>query len=115
MPESNPSPVLPPAVILSPIRAGVLAAGGTLEVLVRVQAPTMPVQAGQGSPKLRPPLRLALVVDRSGSMTCQPQTEALRCVNRIVGRLQPTDQLAVVHTWRMRVWQVHIWVQDLHF
>ena len=38
----------------------------------------------------------ALVVDRSGSMSGEPLTEALRCVNHIVGRLQPTDQVAVV-------------------
>jgi Ca-activated chloride channel family protein len=88
--------VVSPTVILSPIRAGIPVAGGTLEVLVRIQAPAMPVQTGQGSPKARPPLRLALVVDRSGSMDGAPLTEALRCVNHIVGRLQPTDQVAVV-------------------
>ena len=96
MPESTPFSAVTPTVILSPIRTGVPAAGGTLEVLVRVQAPAMPVQAGQDRPKARPPLRLALVVDRSGSMFGEPLTQALRCVNHIVGRLQPIDQVAVV-------------------
>ncbi len=96
MPESTPFSAVTPTVILSPIRTGVPAAGGTLEVLVRVQAPAMPVQAGQDRPKARPPLRLALVVDRSGSMFGEPLTQALRCVNHIAGRLQPTDQVAVV-------------------
>ena len=96
MSPSNPSMALPPNVILSPIRAGIPVAGGTLEVLVRVQASSKPESTGQAGVKPRPPFRLALVVDRSGSMSGEPLTEALRCVNHIAGRLQPTDEVAVV-------------------
>lgn len=80
-------------VIITPLRAGLPSAGGALEVMVRVQAPAQP--AGAEAPP-RSPLRLALVVDRSGSMDGAPLREALRCVNHLVGCLQPTDQVAVV-------------------
>ena len=58
---------------------------------MRVQAPAKP--AGEASRSL---LRLALVVDRSGSMDGEPLVQALRCVGHIVSRLQPSDQVAVV-------------------
>ena len=96
MSPSNPSIALAPNIILSPIRAGIPVAGGTLEVLVRVQACAKPESAGQDGGEPRPPFRLALVVDRSGSMSGQPLTEALRCVNHIAGRLTGTDEVAVV-------------------
>lgn len=96
MPEATASRAATPTVILSPIRAAFPQAGGTMEVLVRVQAPPKPMVANETNTKGRPPLRLALVVDRSGSMAGQPLNEAIRCVNHIAGRLQPVDQLAVV-------------------
>ena len=79
-----------PTLLLTPLRGAVPAEGGTLELLIRVQAPAAPAL------QQRAPLRLSLVVDRSGSMDGQPLTEALRCVNHIAERLLPTDQLAVV-------------------
>ena len=96
MPATTPFPAATPALILSPIGAGFPQAGGTMEVLVRVQAPAQPMDTTKPGAKARPPLRLALVVDRSGSMDGQPLAEALRCVNHIASRLQPTDQVAVV-------------------
>jgi Ca-activated chloride channel homolog len=83
-----------PTILLTPIRQGVSAAGGTLEVLVRVQAPAQP--SGSDIAAARSLLRLALVVDRSGSMDGEPLRQAIRCVNHIVARLQPKDQVAVV-------------------
>jgi len=83
-------------VILSPIRAAYPQAGGTLDVLVRVKAPAQPAEGPFSPTARRVPLRLALVVDRSGSMDGAPLTEALRCVNHIAVRLQPVDHLAVV-------------------
>ena len=81
-----------PTIILSPTKPVIPAAGGTLEVLVRVQAPDQPQdQAHKVTPK-----RLSLVVDRSGSMSGQPLTEALKCVSHIADRMTSTDQLAVV-------------------
>ncbi len=96
MPNSKAAVAATPAVILSPIRTAFPLAGGTMEVLVRVQAPAQPTETTESAANARPRLRLALVVDRSGSMDGPPLKEALRCVNHIVGRLQPTDQVAVV-------------------
>jgi hypothetical protein len=39
MPENNSPSAVSPAVILSPIRTAFPQAGGTMEVLVRIQAP----------------------------------------------------------------------------
>ncbi|OYU31334.1 MAG: hypothetical protein CFE39_08885 [Comamonadaceae bacterium PBBC2] len=80
------------SIVFSPLQAGVPAAGGALDVLVRVQAPDRPADLNlPHSPK-----RLALVVDRSGSMAGQPLDEALRCVQHIANHLAPQDALALV-------------------
>jgi len=84
---------LTPTLVLTPIRAAAPAGGGTLEVLVRVQAPKRP--DGLSAPQ-RQPLRLAIVVDRSGSMSGEPLREAIRCTEYIAGGLQSGDRLAVV-------------------
>ena len=81
-----------PTIVFSPLRKGVPAGGGTLEVLVRVQAPDCPAELA--TPHL--PKRLALVLDRSGSMNGHPLNEALRCVEFIAKNLLPQDQLALV-------------------
>ncbi len=81
-----------PTIVFSPLQAGVPAAGGVLDVLVRVQAPDRP--ANLAVPHL--PKRLALVVDRSGSMSGQPLAEALRCVEHIASHLTPQDALSMV-------------------
>lgn len=81
-----------PTIVFSPLQAGVPAAGGALEVLVRVQAPDRPADLAV----THLPKRLALVVDRSGSMNGQPLQEALRCVTHIASHLTPQDALALV-------------------
>lgn len=80
-----------PTLLITPRVDAAPAAGGTLDVLVRVQAPDTP----DGAPA-RAPLRLALVIDRSGSMGGEPLQEALRCVAYIAERLTPRDAMAVV-------------------
>ncbi|APW47983.1 vWA domain-containing protein [Rhodoferax antarcticus] len=81
-----------PTILLSPRKPAVSAQGGILEVLVRVQAPDQPAGTqAQVSSK-----RLALVVDRSGSMGGQPLAEALRCVTHIANCMTPADQMSVV-------------------
>ena len=81
-----------PTIVFSPLQAGVPAAGGALEVLVRVQAPDRPADLAV----THLPKRLALVVDRSGSMDGQPLQEALRCVEHIASHLTPQDAMALV-------------------
>jgi Ca-activated chloride channel family protein len=81
-----------PSLLVTPRRSALLAGhDNTLDVLVRVQAPDAP-------PDLPPraPLNLALVIDRSGSMSGQPLLEAKRCAEFVLDGLQPTDRLALV-------------------
>ena len=80
-----------PMIVLTPQRSGIRQEGGTLDVLVRVQAPAAPTMRRE-----RPPLHLALVLDRSGSMQGQPIREAVRCAEFIVAGLAPRDQAALI-------------------
>jgi Ca-activated chloride channel family protein len=81
------------AVVLAPRRAGLRAGQDNLvEVLVRIQAPDAP--PGPVAP--RPPQALALVIDRSGSMHGRPLAEARRCAEVVVGKMRPTDAVALV-------------------
>jgi len=84
--------MIEPTVLLSPVKSAVPAEGGVIEVMVRVQAPDQP----EYSKTKITAKRLALVVDRSGSMDGQPLQEALRCVSHIAGCMTPADQLSVV-------------------
>ncbi|MBU3740613.1 MAG: VWA domain-containing protein [Rhodoferax sp.] len=97
MPQTMPPPPLAPTppLLFSPVIAAVPASGGTLDLIVRVQAPDQPADPGAHH-RPAPPKRLALVVDRSGSMSGRPLSEALRCVEYIASRMTPADQLAVV-------------------
>jgi len=84
--------MIEPTVLLSPVKSAVPAEGGVIEVMVRVQAPDQP----ETSKATITTKRLALVVDRSGSMDGQPLHEALRCVSHIAGCMTPADHLSVV-------------------
>lgn len=79
-------------VLLSPVKTAISAEGGCLEVMVRIQAPDQPMDAKANVI----PKRLALVVDRSGSMDGQPLAEALRCVTHIADSMTASDLLSVV-------------------
>jgi len=80
-------------VVLTPRRAGLCGGKDTaVEVLVRIQAPDAP--AGHGAQ--RPPQALALVIDRSGSMSGRPLEEAKRCAEYVLGKLRPSDAVALV-------------------
>ena len=81
-----------PTMIITPRRPALLAGhDNELDVLVRIQAPDAPADL----PK-RNPLHLALVIDRSGSMSGQPLEEAKRCAEFVLDGLQATDRLSVV-------------------
>ena len=81
-----------PTIVLSPLKPVISAQGGVLEVLVRVQAPDQP-ESAKATTRAK---RLALVVDRSGSMGGEPLAEAMRCVTHIANCMTPADQLSVV-------------------
>lgn len=82
-----------PTLIFTPRRDALLAGhDNSLDVLVRVQAPDAPTV---GAAK-RSPLHLALVIDRSGSMSGQPLEEAKRCAAHVIDGLQPTDRASIV-------------------
>jgi Ca-activated chloride channel family protein len=80
-------------LILQPLQQGLAASGAfDLYVLLRVQAPERP----KDSVQKRTPLHLAVVLDRSGSMSGQPLHQACRCASAIAERLVADDQLALV-------------------
>src|SRR5688572_10377293 len=83
----------PPTLIQTPRRRALLAGhDNLLEVLVRIQAP-------EALPALQPkrlPLHVALVIDRSGSMSGRPLQEARRCAAHVIDGLQPADVASVV-------------------
>lgn len=81
-----------PTLVFSPLRNAVPAQGGAVDLLLRVQAPDRPADlAVKHTPK-----RLALVVDRSGSMHGEPLDEAMKCVSHIAKHLTPKDDLSIV-------------------
>lgn len=89
----TPSTAPATTVLLTPRRASLReAADNTVEVLLRVQAPPAPQRVGTE----RPPLALALVIDRSGSMQGRPLDEARRCAEAVLAHLRPTDSVALV-------------------
>jgi Ca-activated chloride channel family protein len=63
-----------------------------MDLLLRIQAPERP--ANLEVPYV--PKRLALVVDRSGSMSGEPLDEALKCVQHIATHLTSRDELSIV-------------------
>ena len=76
-----------------PHRAGLPAGDAvTLDVLLRIT----PAAALNDVVPRRPPLNLALVIDKSGSMSGRPLHEAKRCADMVVDRLSASDRLAIV-------------------
>lgn len=80
-------------LLIDPLRAA-LAEDDAPEafVLLRAQAPLPPPEVDRP----RNPLHLAVVIDRSGSMSGRPLREAKACAQRIIRMLTPRDQVAVV-------------------
>ena len=75
-----------------PHRAALLAnQDNAFDVLVRVKSPAAPKSGRE-----RPPLNLAVVIDRSGSMSGRPLVEAKRCAAMIVDGLSAKDLASVV-------------------
>lgn len=96
-PQSAWTPVTPPAYPegMQPtirLNHNLLAVQGehSVDVLVELAAPEAPGDV------TRPPLHLALVLDRSGSMAGAKLVTTKACASYLVRRLGPTDQLAVI-------------------
>ena len=83
-----------PNIEILPLKKGFLrAAADATHALVRIIAPEKPADL-QETP--RSPLDIALVIDRSGSMSGRPLATAKECAIRIVNGLRTEDRVAIV-------------------
>ncbi|MGB1022259.1 MAG: vWA domain-containing protein [Synechococcus sp.] len=83
-----------PSIRFRPLRPAVAADGATtLDLLITVSAPPLPPER-QNRP--RPPLNLALVIDRSGSMSGSKLSYARKAARFLAGELTERDRLAIV-------------------
>lgn len=83
-----------PKIEILPLKKGFLrAAAEATHVLVRLVAPAQPAGMIETT---RSPLDLALVIDRSSSMSGRPIEAALESAARIVRGLRPDDRVALV-------------------
>ena len=97
MPNTNNDPAAvaadDPRILLTPLKPALIhGVAQKVPLLVRLQAPDAPA----ASAKERLPYHLALVIDRSGSMSGEPLAEAVRCARHIVDRLQSSDVASLV-------------------
>ena len=83
-----------PCIRFRPLWPAVAADGATtLDLLITVSAPPLPPEL-QSRP--RPPLNLALVIDRSGSMSGSKLSYARKAARFLAGELTERDRLAIV-------------------
>ena len=81
-----------PMLILTPRHPALLSGfDNQLDILVRLQAPPQIDKSQE-----RSPLNLAIVLDRSGSMSGRPLEEAKRCASFVIDRLGPKDRASIV-------------------
>ncbi|MFZ9952757.1 MAG: vWA domain-containing protein [Vulcanococcus sp.] len=79
-----------PTLTLRPLRPAVAADGPCrLELLISIRPP-------EDTKRQRPPLNLALVIDRSGSMEGDKLRHALKAARVLARELTPRDRLAIV-------------------
>ena len=82
-----------PRLLIPPLKPALIAGvGQTLPGVIRVQAPG----AEPTAKKERRPYHLALVIDRSGSMSGPPLAEAVRCARHIVDQLQASESASLI-------------------
>ncbi len=86
--ETSPTSTIKVIPLVQGIRAG---AEQTADFLIKIQGPDRPL-----SQKSRPPLNLALVLDRSGSMAGHPLHEAKRCARTFVSQLHAGDHVCLI-------------------
>ena len=88
------TPIPSPTIEILPLKKGFLrAAADATHVLVRIVAPAQPADLS-GAP--RSPLDLALVIDRSSSMSGRPIEAALESAVRIIRGLRADDRVTIV-------------------
>jgi len=86
--------MIQPTIEIMPLKKGFLrAAADATYALVRIVAPEAPAATES---VVRTPLDIALVIDRSGSMSGQPLETAKECAVRIVKGLRPDDRISIV-------------------
>lgn len=86
--------MIQPTIEILPLKKGFLrAAADATYALVRIVAPEAPASTES---VVRTPLDIALVIDRSGSMSGQPLETAKECAVRIVKGLRPDDRISIV-------------------
>jgi Ca-activated chloride channel family protein len=86
--------MIQPTIEILALKKGFLrAAAEPVHALVRLVAPEQPPSAAA---KVRAPLDLVLVIDRSGSMSGAPLQAALESASRIIRGLRDDDRVAVV-------------------
>ena len=83
-----------PSLTFRPLRPAVASdSATTLDLLITAAAPELPAEQKN---RLRPPLNLALVIDRSGSMAGSKLSYARKAARFLVGELTGRDRLAIV-------------------
>ncbi len=94
LPFDLPQPTGQPVIRFRPLRPAVAGDQPTaLELLVTVASPELPPEL-QARP--RPPLNIALVIDRSGSMSGRKLSYARKAARFLAGELTARDRLAIV-------------------
>ena len=82
-----------PCLHFRPLRPAVATDGATtLDLLITVRSPERPAATGAQ----RPPLNLALVIDRSGSMAGSKLSHARKAARTLAAELTERDRLAIV-------------------
>lgn len=93
-PQTSNLPAGKPVIHFRPLRPAVAAdQPSALELLITVVSPELPPEL-QGRP--RPPLNLALVIDRSGSMSGRKLSYARKASRFLAGELTARDRLSIV-------------------
>jgi len=83
-----------PSLHVRPLRPAVAAdSATTLDLLISIAAPAMPPELES---RTRPALNLALVIDRSGSMSGEKLSYARKAARFLAGALTPRERLAIV-------------------
>ena len=90
-----------PAVVAAPAADDGMQLGARLTTSNILSGPhaqylAVTITAPRGAAHARPPITLAVVIDRSGSMSGEPIQNAKAAAARLIGQLDPTDAFTVI-------------------